>query len=382
MVGSIGLSRSDERQESAAWRSGTIGPVPLYLHGDGPLSPYLPLMAVCRSLAWALQKHKPSTNNSQIFNMSKFKSTILITGGTGGLGYHAATKIAQQRPDHQIVLASRTDTKNAAESINIKLKQQNVAWLALDQSDPDKIKSFSREFRNRFPPISALLLNANLQFPGEIDFLNGFERTFAINHLGTSFLFFAMAPHLTSDARIVVTSSGVHDPAQRTMMPRPTYTTAAEAACPDAKTATMDGRLHYVNSKLCNVLWTYALDRRIRKEGKQWTVVVFDPGFVPGTGLARDYPPILRFVGQKVMPRLLPLMRLAISSNVFTAKESGQFLADLAIDPELRALSGKYFSEEKDTPSSQTSYDETKQEDLWRWTAEEVAKHGDVGLWD
>lgn len=83
------------------------------------------------------------------------------------------------------------------------------------------------------------------------------------------------------------------------------------------------------------------------------------------------------------MPRMLPLLRLLMgSSNIFTAKQSGDFLADLAIESKLEGVTGQYFSERKEIPSSKESYDEAKQEDLWRWTVKEVAKDGEAARFE
>lgn len=311
--------------------------------------------------------------------MATYKSTVLITGGTSGIGLHAAEKIAKQCPDRQVIVASRSNKDDAANSINAKLKQQNVVYLPLDLSDPENVRLFEQKFRQKtFPPVSALLLNAGLQFPGEIGFTSqGLERTFAINHVGGSLLFFLMMPHLTTNARIVLTSSGVHDPAQKAPMPLPVFKTAEQVARPDPKTAPKNGRVHYTTSKLCNMLWTYALDRRIRQNGKQWTVAAYDPGWIPETGLAREYPAPVRFLAYHIFPHMLPLFRLFMGPNIYRAKESGEFLADIAIDAKLD-VGGKYFSEKKAARSSKESYDEAKQEDLWTWTIKEVAKDGEA----
>ncbi|ETN39401.1 uncharacterized protein HMPREF1541_05624 [Cyphellophora europaea CBS 101466] len=309
--------------------------------------------------------------------MSNYKSTILITGGTAGLGYHTAKSIAKQCPDRLVVVASRNNTDNASASLNAALGQKNVEYMPLDLSDPERIRSFAEDYRQRaYPPISALMLNAGLQFPGKVDFYpTGIERTFAVNHVGGSLLFFLLMPHLADNARIILTSSGTHDPEAGTGMPGPEYTTPENAARPNPAKVTKDGRVRYTTSKLCNIMWTYALGRRITEHGKHWTVNAVDPGFVPETGLARDYPPLLRFVAQKVLPNILPLLRLLMrTNNIYTAKQASAFLAELAVGDEVAGVNGKYFSEKKTISSSKESYDKGKQEDLWSWTIKELAK--------
>jgi len=57
--------------------------------------------------------------------------TVLITGGTTGLGYEAAKEIARRRKEFTIVIASRSDKYSAADSINKELGQKNVIYLPL-----------------------------------------------------------------------------------------------------------------------------------------------------------------------------------------------------------------------------------------------------------
>jgi NAD(P)-dependent dehydrogenase (short-subunit alcohol dehydrogenase family) len=132
----------------------------------------------------------------------------------------------------------------------------------------------------------------------------------------------------------VVTSSGTHDPAQKTGLPDANYMTAEGLAHSTPESSKNSGRQRYVTSKLANVLWTYALQRRftsVQEEGKSWTIVAFDPGLMPGTGLAREASGFERFLWLRVLPNIIPLLRLLISANIYTPEESGAALAWLAI---------------------------------------------------
>lgn len=302
-----------------------------------------------------------------------FKSqdrSVLITGGTAGLGYHCAIAIARQHPEYQVVIASRSDPNDAATSINRLLNQKNVRYLRLDLSSLTEVRSFAKRWEGKnYPPIQALLLNAGLQFPREVQYtVDGFESTFGINHVGHALLFSLLQSHLSDTARIVVTSSGTHDPAQKTGMPDAKYTTASELAHPTPESAKNNaGRQRYSTSKLVNVLWMYALHRRRQKS---WTVVAFDPGLMPGTGLAREANAVVRFLWSNVLPHLLPLLRiLSGNSNIHPPEKSGSTLAWLAVSPDVASTSGVYYEERKQIKTSEASYDEEKQEDLWEWTA-------------
>ena len=309
--------------------------------------------------------------------MPPYKATAVITGGTAGLGYHAALNIARERPDWQVVIASRSDRDLSAHAINKATNQTNTVYLPLDLGDLQNVRSFASDYSDRdFPPIHALLLNAGLQFWGNVGYTpDGIEKTFAINHVGHVLLFNLLRPHFAQQIRIVLTSSGTHDPAEKTGMPDAIYRNAEELAHPTAETAKYEGRQRYGTSKLTNILWTYALHRRIVAAGKQWTVVAIDPGLMPGTGLAREYPAVLQWIWNQLLPRMIPLLRLLLSPNIYTVADSGEILAATAIGDEVKGKSGVYLQRLKVTKSSDASHEEPKQDDLWEWTAQAVANN-------
>ena len=318
--------------------------------------------------------------------MSTPTRTVLITGGTSGLGYHCALEIARQRRDCLVVIASRTDADSAADSaaasINNLLGQRNVIYLPLDLSNLSNVRNFAAKYAGeKYPPLAALVLNAGLQFPGDVSYSNdGIEKTFAINHVGHALLFYLLRPHLAVNARIVITASGVHDPAQKTGLPDAEYTTAEDLAHPSAQSAKKNnGRQRYATSKLCNVMWMYAMNRRLvqndpRTNGKTQTVTAFDPGLMPGTGLARDASWLLRWLWLHVMPHMIPLLRRMVNPNIHSPHDSRLALARLAVGTDVEGVSGKYFEGDKQIDSSVESHDEKKQKDLWVWTAKCVAR--------
>lgn len=311
-----------------------------------------------------------------------FQGSVLITGGTSGLGYECALSIARQRPDYQVIVASRSDPNDAAASINKSLDQSNVKFLKLDLSSLEKVRAFASEWKAaNHPPIEALVLNAALQLPGEIDYtVDGYEKTFGISHVGHALLLSLLRPHLADTARVVIVSSGTHDPEVKTGMPDAVYNTAEELAHPTAETSKNDGRQRYTSTKLANVLYTYALHRRFaaineKSNGKtKLTVVAFEPGLMPGTGLGRAMGPMLNFVWLYILPALLPLLRLVVRGSVNTVKASGESLAWLSISSDIEGQSGVYYDGREPIKSSKTSYEESKQEDLFMWTTKTVAK--------
>lgn len=138
------------------------------------------------------------------------------------------------------------------------------------------------------------------------------------------------------------------------------YNTAEELAHPketNEKEMTA-GQRRYSTSKLCVIMSVYELQKHL--ENSAIRVNAFDPGMVPGTGLATTFPPLLKFMWHNVMP-LLTLFR----RNTNTAKKSGTNLANLALGKQYKNLKGKYVEGTKVIDSSKDSYNKTFQEDLW-----------------
>lgn len=305
-----------------------------------------------------------------------YTHTALITGGTANLGYHCALNIARQHPEYLVVICSRSDPKSAAASINETIHQKNVIFLPIDLSSLANVRAFADTWRTKqFPAIIALVLNAGLQFPGEVKMTgDGIESTFGVNHVGHALLFHLLFPHLADKARIAITSSGTHDPAQKSGLPDAKYDTAEQLAHPTPESAKNVGRQRYATSKLANVLWTYALHRRLLAiPERNLTVVAFDPGLMPGTGLLREGNSLEKFLWLRLLPRILPLLRFIVSPNIHSAQESGTNLARLAVGADVEGKSGVYFEGKEIIKSSKDSYDDSKQEDLWEWTIKATA---------
>jgi hypothetical protein len=110
---------------------------------------------------------------------------------------------------------------------------------------------------------------------------------------------------------------------------------------------------------LCNVLFAYELNRRLGHGADGVTVNAFDPGMMPGSGLARDYPALQRLAWRYLLPalRVLPGVR--------STRASGRCLAALASDARFDGVTGQYFAGRKAVRSSVESYDRVKATDLW-----------------
>ena len=309
-----------------------------------------------------------------------YTNTVLLTGGTGGLGYFAALNIARQQPEYLIIITGRSDPNSSAQKINTKLSQKNVAFLPLDLTSLTKVRAFAESWPSKkYPPIISLILNAGTQFLGPMETNEeGYEKTFMINHLGHTLLFHLLTPYLAPNTRIIVTASGTHDPifTQKRGLPDAAFTTAEELAHPNVRTAHPEGMQRYNSSKLANILWTYALARHLADAKSNITVNAFTPGLMPGTGLARDYSPFAKFVWFHILPLVIPLLQLAFPF-IRAVEGSGADLAWIALSPETAGITSKYFDGRKEVMSSAVSYEVEKQEDLWLWSVKTTIGEAD-----
>lgn len=301
--------------------------------------------------------------------------TAIITGATSGLGLEAARFLVRQK-DWHIVVAGRDPKRNAqaVRRIGKGRARKRVEAMDVDLASLQSVRNFAKAViaRTDLPPIHALLNNAGLQFTsGDHRTADGMESTFQINHLGHFLLTNLLVNHMAKPGRIIFTSSGTHIPGEAPGIPVPRYETAELIAFPEQDPEHLKeskgsaGRRRYSTSKLLNVLNTYELNRRLEAlnigaSSQGLSVNAFDPGLMPGTGLARDYTGFQRFVWKTVLP-LLTLL----PGNQNSPSKSGKRLARLAYAREYDGVTAQYFSQGKPKPSSDISYDTEKWADLW-----------------
>lgn len=308
--------------------------------------------------------------------------TIVITGGNTGLGYECAKTLAAKNRDWTIVIASRNkNAAAAAEQIKRETGNRHSISMGLDLASLNSVRAFAAQLVEAgLPRLHGLVCNAGIQIVSGTTYTkDGFETTFGVNHLGHFLLVNLLLPHMQAGGRIAVVASGTHNPDERFARLiggySPRLRDAKAMAYPERfpdpsekdESAEQTGRHRYGTSKLCNVLFTYELARRLKSTGTDIAVNAFDPGLMPGTGLAREASPFLQFMWQRV----LPMMNERVP-GVHSYKVSGANLARLVDDPALAGVSGFYFDEQKAVPSSAESYDQAKAWRLWEQSAELV----------
>jgi light-dependent protochlorophyllide reductase len=295
--------------------------------------------------------------------------TAIITGASAGLGLECARALLRSDPSWHVVLAVR-DGNRGADAVTQLGEPQRCTVMQMDLASLTSVRAFVENVRDAaLAPLHAIVCNAGVQVVSGTEWTqDGFETTFGVNHLGHFALVQGLLDELAHPARIVVVSSGTHDPSKHTGMPHPEYTSAADLAEPRAEQSADDGRRRYTTSKLCNVLFTYELDRRLGHGRTGVAVNAFDPGLMPGSGLARDYPPLQRLAWRYLFPalRVLPGVR--------GTRTSGRYLAALASDARFEGITGEYFAGLRPIRSSADSCDRDKALDLWE-TSERLLMH-------
>jgi NAD(P)-dependent dehydrogenase (short-subunit alcohol dehydrogenase family) len=237
-----------------------------------------------------------------------------MTGGTSGLGQVAAQRITAA-PDTRLLIGARTS-------------REPFETLRLDLTKLASVRQFAQATHETLGanPIHALVLNAGVQVP-DINHRteDGFETTFAANHLAHYLLLRLLLPRLADDATVIITTSDTHDPETNPMgAPKSLDPELLAHPRPDGKSGFRAGFRAYAASKLCNLLTARALAAPPEATDRRWRVIAYNPGFTPGTGLNRDWPAWARLAGV-VGTALRPVARLA------TVEQAGDALADLAL---------------------------------------------------
>jgi len=305
--------------------------------------------------------------------------TTIITGANRGLGYETALALAEDS-SQTLVLAGRDldGLESAARRIRSAGANANLVSMHVDLADLASVRAIAAEFRARaLPSLRTIICNAGVARSDVRErSADGYELTFAVNHLGHFLLVNLLLDRLQPPARILFVSSGAHDPGRAGgPMSRPRFVKAEWLAYPERDPrlkgeGRSGGNRAYTTSKLCNVLCTYELARRLQASSlstreRPITANAFDPGLVAGTGIARHRKPLMRFVWHYVLPAMSRLMGFGRS-----AQQAGSDLAYLATAPELTGVSGKYFSGREMRKSSAESYDLDKAADLWHTSVE------------
>lgn len=301
------------------------------------------------------------------------KHTLILTGATSGLGFETVACLAREHPDWHLVLAGRDPERNQASVERIRSTTSGASLEAqtLDLASLESVREFSRWFAHvERPPLEALVCNAGLQFVTErLSTVDGFEPTFQINHLGHFLLAHLLLPTMRAPGQIVFLGSSTHDPDEHSGLPAPRFVRADWVARPELdpdppQDAVREaGRRAYATSKLCNVMTALELDRFLQRTGRSGIrAYVYDPGMMPGSGLARTYAGYERLFWRFVFP----VMRLWDRGVTTVGRSAGQ-LTRLLTDPGYAAVRGQIIGHDglREQRPAAAAQDPVRVADLW-----------------
>lgn len=297
------------------------------------------------------------------------RQSIIITGGSNGLGYECAKAIAQSKKPWLIIIASRnlSRVEHAVEQLISETAYPHIQGMVLDLASLQSVRQFVQQLvQMDIPPLKGLVCNAGIQIISETKYTkDGFEATFGVNHLGHFLLVNLLLSQMTEFSRIIFVSSDAHDPRTKTGMPAPQYKSPNQMAFSKQSDTTTNigniGRYRYTTSKLCNLLCTYELAKRLQNYPTTIWVNAFNPGLMLDTNLARGYnqKETFKFLLDSFPDLLCHILRFGNS------KKMGKALASLILNSDLDGVSGKYFDGFKQVESSVESHNTYKAVELW-----------------
>ena len=280
--------------------------------------------------------------------------TVILTGGTRGMGLLTARLLAAQ--GWTVVATGRV-----LDAISPADREAGIHPVHLDLDAFANVDAFVESLPGlALPPLRALVCNAGGQNAGRVWSADGYEATVAANYLAQLRLIDRLVPLLAPSARIVWTASGTHNPDEVRMLPRALQSaTLEELVHPGATPVrpTRESLQRYAVSKLCVVRAVPFLARDLAGRA---TVNSFDPGLMPGTGLSRNHSPRIQAAFSLVGPLtlLLPGSHRPITS--------ARHLARLVTDPRYEAMTGAYVVDTHPAGSSIASFDLHAGEQLYR----------------
>ena len=277
--------------------------------------------------------------------------TVLITGGTGGIGRAAAIGLASMDARVGITGRDRARAERAATTIARESGNPAVDVFVADMSSQTEVRRLAGEVLSAYPRLDVLLNNVGGFWAHRHVTADGLEHTFALNHLAPFLLTNLLLERLmaSAPARVVTVSSGAQTKGKidfDDLMGERKYS----------------GQRAYSQSKLANVMFTYELARRL--EGTGVTATVLHPG-VTSTAFGAEDP------ARAMAPIIAALRRFMRSPE-----RGADTAVYLASSPEAEGVTGRYFANRKARKSHKSSYDTATTARLWQVSADLVGLPG------
>jgi NAD(P)-dependent dehydrogenase (short-subunit alcohol dehydrogenase family) len=269
--------------------------------------------------------------------------TVIITGGNSGIGKAAAVELA--RAGARVVITARSEQRGTAAVADIVAASgsSTVELSLFDLADLSSVRAGATDLLGRCPRIDVLLNNAGLILTERTLSADGYEATFAINHLGPFLLTELLRQRLVDSApsRIVNVASTAHNFARCGMV--------FDDLMAERSYRQMEV---YGRSKLANILFTTELAKRLAGTGV--TANSLHPGSV-ATGYARDGDTTgFMAWGIKV-----------IAPFSLTPEKGARTSVYLCSSPDVEGVTGKYFAKCREKTPSANARDEAAAARLW-----------------
>ena len=302
--------------------------------------------------------------------------TVLITGPTGGLGRVAtlamADRPASERPD--LLLAGRPGRNLKDVAAEARAAGATAHEIGCDLSRLADVRAAAGTARDLLSsgvvrPLRGLVANAGIVSADvRRASADGYELTFAVNHLAHARLIGDLLGSFTAPGRIVLLGSDTYRAGRvkQMMGVQPAKwrdpIDLARPAPADGKAKLSDAAVAYSTSKLAVLYYAHELQRRA---GDTIGVSVFEPGWMPGTGLGRAAPPAIQALGRGI--QRLPGMA--------SPSRSGPILASIVLDDRWAHLrDGAYVVIDKVDEQPAFAHDRTRELRLWNVTTELLDK--------
>lgn len=276
--------------------------------------------------------------------------TCLITGATDGIGKEAAIELAKKGCN--LILIGRNKEKGEKVVEQIRKVAENYVDIDYFTADLMLMKEVSRvadEVIRKYPKIDVLLNNVGAYFAFRDVTEEGFERTFALNHLGYFLMTKKLLPLVEKSnyKRIVNVSSSAH------------YGIDFEFDNLNGEKK-YSGFDIYKKSKLANVMFTYELAKRVRDKGI--TANCLHPGFV-STNFGKNNNLLWRNV-----------IRVAMWLTAISVKDGAKTSIHLACSDEVKDITGRFFANSQVKKGSSKAKNEEHNQKLWELSEEFVEK--------
>ena len=265
--------------------------------------------------------------------------TVVITGGTSGIGEIAAEQLAQMGA--RIVLIARDKSRGEATLARLRERAPGLAHTVhyADLARIPEMKRVAAQIAESEPRIDVLINNAGAMFGSRQLTGDGLEYTFALNHMAYFVVTEGLRERLqaSAPARIINTSSGAHR--------------GARLDFDDLQLVKdFSAMKAYSRTKLCNILFTRELARRLHGTGV--TANCLHPGFVATRFGDQSGGLISRFIGLAKLFAISP-------------EKGAETLVYLASSSDVAETTGAYFYKCRPITPSQAALDDRAAMLLW-----------------